>query len=180
MTCSQFPWSREDVWNAELRDKVFHATLGTWSTFSNSHVIELTRPRPPAIFNKAQECSTCDEGIGFNAICKSILHAAEHCPGKLASAHACSLLTYSSSPSLHGGAEEDDPRDEPHFVRPVAGQLPDAPFKAASSSSDASAARGADDSAARRAVASIHAGFAVRLAARCSLARLRRLPSLAA
>ncbi|KAK4329886.1 hypothetical protein RTBOTA2_005842 [Rhodotorula toruloides] len=57
---AKFPWSREDVWNAELRDKVFHATL--------------------AIFNKAQECSTCDEGIGFNAICKSILHAAEHCP----------------------------------------------------------------------------------------------------
>ncbi|BGP34788.1 hypothetical protein JCM10296v2_006610 [Rhodotorula toruloides] len=57
---AKFPWSRVDVWNAELRDKVFHATL--------------------AIFNKAQECSTCDEGIGFNAICKSILHAAEHCP----------------------------------------------------------------------------------------------------
>ncbi|BGO94934.1 hypothetical protein NBRC10512_000613 [Rhodotorula toruloides] len=57
---AKFPWSREDVWNAELRDKVFHATL--------------------AIFNKAQECSTCDEGIGFKAICKSILHAAEHCP----------------------------------------------------------------------------------------------------
>ncbi|BGP27098.1 hypothetical protein Rt10032_c12g4875 [Rhodotorula toruloides] len=57
---AKFPWSRKDVWDAELRDKLFHATL--------------------AIFNKAQECSTCDEGIGFNAICKSILHVAEHCP----------------------------------------------------------------------------------------------------